>query len=689
MESVNETKDKEPQAATPTTNNINQGDCETDTKTKSDEKIGVATFIRVIVIRRILVNEMTHTIDKEKYIKNLVTDMKDLGDVIQSKLHKTLSRLTTNDGIKNYFNSWDEQDNNPSIIEMIFNKLILTKFVRQYEEVTTYKSKHNINNCNNSNDNDEHYGYYYQDLVFNMKDLMGVIFSFLIYDYEWKGDLFNCSLVNSHWLYHVYNRPLLKMYHFSKLIENTFSYNAKQDNMNSSGVRMWQRLNKVESIDVYLGGRTPAANELVLNKISVLGNIKSFNGECLPKHVPMLERIIKNCKEKIEWYSLNIDSTKDNVLPFVKLVNAKYISLKCLYFYIVWTNKCETLRLHWIDNITQKLCHFVVNNCDCSNIKSLCLRWVTFLKNDFINNNNNTGKEILEKLAQKFLNLQDLIFDFYDECDDVLLLFVTYLKEIISKNNVKIQYKFDDSYPTNEYRKLIQYIEKNNISNKTHSIMLSFGSIGRFSRIDPIFKAIKSLLTIENSHSNVECITFRNQYSLNTVADLIVNYINPNVISFKSLKVFDYRDDGISETPVQIVTKILQIEFNKLSKRKLFILATFRSEYAYDDKTFDTFFDTVCQRIFNLMIKDKIAIEIKLRLKRIPDESTHDKYYNTIYLSYFNEKRMLKEYKQPQCSEYCTPLNIPKLSFVWDDEHEWSEFAAQNVMRSDALDQRA
>ena len=451
---------------------------------------------------------------------------------------------------------------------------------------------------------------------------------------------------------------------------------------------MWQRLNKLESITFYLGMSTPAPNQLLLNKLSILGNIKKLRGEFLPKHVAIVTKIIEKCQSKIEWYSMNVAlAHKENVISPVKLVNAKYISLRCLYFYIIWTNKCETLRLHSIDNISKKWCNFVVNNCDCSNIKSLCLRWVTFLKNDFINNNTNNnnnkiqqheGQEILKQFAQQFINVEHLIFDFYDECDDVLLLFCKYLNETIKKNNMKIQLEFGDNFPSYEYRKLNKCIEKIDIGNKIQSIMFFFEFIGKYENIHSTFKPIKQMLTIANS--SVERIKFETQYTLRKVTDSIVDYINP--MTFKSLKIFDYW--GISKASVQIVNKILQIEFNKLSKSKLFIIITFRSESQYD-KNCGHFFDKFCQRIFNLMIKDKIGMEVKLILTQIKDESTHNQCYNDIFLSYFNDKRMLKEYKQPQCSEYCTPLKSPKISFVWDDHNSGSVFIAQNATKSDVF----
>ena len=67
--------------------------------------------------------------------------MTDLDDSIQSKVFKTLSQLISNDAIKNYFNSWDEKENNPNIIGIIFNKLILTKFINEYQKISRYKIK--------------------------------------------------------------------------------------------------------------------------------------------------------------------------------------------------------------------------------------------------------------------------------------------------------------------------------------------------------------------------------------------------------------------------------------------------------------------------------------------------------------------------------------------------------------------
>lgn len=125
--------------------------------------------------------------------------------------------------------------------------------------------------------------------------------------------------------------------------------------------------------------------------------------------------------------------------------------------------------------------------------------------------------------------------------------------------------------------------------------------------------------------------------------------------------------------------KILAIDFQKLNKNNvLYVITHFVVKYEENSLIFDTF----CQRIFDLMIKDEIAFEVRLTLCQIPDESKHDQYYNNVYISYFNEKRILKDYKPPQCNKYCVPLATPTMSFEWDSKQEWSELVVMNVISS-------
>ena len=78
------------------------------------------------------------------------------------------------------------------IIEDIFNKIILQKFEKEYDGMNKYEINNEIINNN-----------VYQKLV-NSGDLMTQIFQYLDWGKELDGDLFSCSLVNSHWLFHVW-----------------------------------------------------------------------------------------------------------------------------------------------------------------------------------------------------------------------------------------------------------------------------------------------------------------------------------------------------------------------------------------------------------------------------------------------------------------------------------------------------
>lgn len=139
----------------------------------------------------------------------------------------------------------------------------------------------------------------------------------------------------------------------------------------------------------------------------------------MEEHVPMVTSVIKNSEEKIEHYSLKIvyESVEENVIPPLKFMNVKYLQLHCLYVYILWSNKCQSLELSQVHYISKQWCDFVTNDCDCSNIKFLSFDMVTFCNDEFTNNNNNNnncnGKKVLKQLATQFLNLKDLMIFYY------------------------------------------------------------------------------------------------------------------------------------------------------------------------------------------------------------------------------------------------------------------------------------
>ena len=676
ISSNTDTQDKKAQSATAVANsNKNDWKIETDSRTTSDDKTNGCSlsFIHVIIIRRILVNNMTQSIhsndDSDEYIKRLVSEIKDLdNDSMKSKACETLSQLITKDGIKSYFNSWKEKDNNSHIIDIIFNKLILTKFINEYGNIIRYKSK-------DSKDKQ----LYYQDLVFNMKDLMCSIFEFLDYDIYMKGDLLNCGLTCSHWLYHVYNTPLWKILAIDTLVRKTLSYHdEKKNNENKndkSGLRMWSRLTKLHSFDfVYFYGVKKPPSQLLLNKVSLLKNIKKLNGVCKIQHLALLKTIIGQCREKIEHYSLHMDyglKEENNVLSPLILPNALYVEISSLYFYIVWSNKCQTLTFWMVRNIDKKWCHFVIKNCDCSNIKCLNVDGKTFLEEDFITNNkyeDEEAKKLLKQFAQRFVNLKDFTIQLSYEFDEVLSLFCKYLKPIIDKNNVAIKLvSNDEDFPAAEFDKAFKCIEESNIGSKIYK--LSFNLDGTTKQMNSIFNSIK-----KDFIANVEWIELSNWDSNYNV--LIVNYMNQMV--FESLKVFKYVDiDMQSEEYMGQLNKILEMAFDKLTKSQLYIIVDFSPDFV-DVSCLEKEFTVFCQKIFNLMIKHEIAIKISLKLYGVSEQSKHDQLDN-IYHLYFNQETILKDYKQPQCNKYCVPLTIPKMLFTWNSEKRTSKMLVMSA----------
>ena len=65
------------------------------------------------------------------------------------------------------------------------------------------------------------------------------------------------------------------------------------------------------------------------------------------KYIPILQRIMQNCKNKIKWYNVNIGiyPAKQVVLSPLSLLNVKHITINDFYFYIIWSNKCQSLQL--------------------------------------------------------------------------------------------------------------------------------------------------------------------------------------------------------------------------------------------------------------------------------------------------------------------------------------------------------
>ena len=99
-----------------------------------------------------------------------------------------------NHGIKNYMKTWHNEKTDNKIVEMIFNKIIISQFEVEYYKLLSF---------NSSNSNNK-----FQHKLFNTQSIMCYIMKFLSqkWSIENDNDLYNCRLVNSYFLFLTTNR---------------------------------------------------------------------------------------------------------------------------------------------------------------------------------------------------------------------------------------------------------------------------------------------------------------------------------------------------------------------------------------------------------------------------------------------------------------------------------------------------
>ena len=396
-------------------------------------KVEAPSFLRLFVLRRILEKHLANYNHKEKD-----KEIQELANVFgysgvphtQDKVIEIVTRLIE-DGITIYMNKWYNEKEQFGIIEMIFNQIISKKFAKEYNDSNTYGG----NNCNS--------------LIFNSSDLMCNIFHYLTYGNRFNGDLLSCSLVSSHWLYHVWNINSVYFVNLTDLVESTLIFSKQQSQIknNYNVARMWQRI--VNARSIYLDGGS-SVDPLVLDKISMLGNVVTLNATFTIPSIGILKVLMLRCREKIQNCKIQIiadgsdpimamPSKQENELSPLYLVNAQYISIDDLYFYRIWTNKCRQLVLR-LKNMSKQWLEFVIQHCDCSNVTGLQLCLVR-------DNGIEIDEMILTRFASKFSGLQYLtvVFsDMFDDFDHSILLLWELLTPMIKKHNGTIEMILDD-----------------------------------------------------------------------------------------------------------------------------------------------------------------------------------------------------------------------------------------------------
>ena len=370
----------------------------------------VPRFIRLFTLNRIITNYLQSKNNDTKstddlqagVLVSLVAKLKD--KQIHTVSYHILFRLINN-GIKTYMTKWYNEKEQATVIEAIFEEIISIRFGQEYQQLTTYY-------------NNDKGKYEYQCQVFNNDDLMREIFRYLTFEQGFTGELHNCSLVHSCWLYHIWNTKLLfGKYDLDEFIEATM----KISNENCNNVtRSWERLVNLkyitfETMDNYLARK---ASNLLISRLSLLRHIVKIECSCNVRHISMIKILMQQCKDKIEMFDVtmtahsvfamlttsghNSESGGVKLLPPLKLPNCKDIRTNNAYFYPTWTKECKNLEIK--NKIDKEWCKHVIDECDCNGIEQLTSKHFAIA----IETGTLTASDVFKQFAQKFVNLKQL-----------------------------------------------------------------------------------------------------------------------------------------------------------------------------------------------------------------------------------------------------------------------------------------
>ena len=633
----------------------------------NDINIIVPNFIRLFVIRRIIEkyiknNENKKTIFRNE-LKNVFTDDKKVELLVIN-----IVTLLINDGIKKYMSKYYNEKKQSNTIEDLFNKVILKQFSREYNEIITY----GINN-DTTNDN------YYENLLFNSTDLMSHIFQYLHWGREFDRDLYSCSLVSSHWLYHSWNANSVYHINFYKL--------AKVDNIskNRKWARIWQRLYNVKSIRINFEEEDSKAAVVAVNKLSMFTKIERVNvymggSEEINLSISLVIAIMNRCKDRIKDCRIKIKYNGSSHFEApIKLPKAQYVEIGDLVFYRQWTNECTQLKLHVVKNISNDWCKFVIDNCDCSNINNLILDRVSF-ENNSINeetleprsNNNDLildkvtfdsiNQETLKQFALKFCNLKTLEIVMC-EVDSDVLLFWHLLKPILSKNSTKVTLKVR-SLTNKKCSSLSETTDEKHLNLKIDKLIIGY----------------------TRNYSIDSAIKFIQERDIGGLNHLAIEYKMPDIqteklfdeLECKSIKTFELRHNNIA-----CANQLL--EWEMIVQKSIFVIIdvwAYHNNYTNEEvlSLFKRLYQNVCQ----LFLK-QIAIDIKITCRRIKDSKVFDSHLS-LYSSYFPNIELTSKYNSPKCNNnLCLPRDKPYTYFyihdskLEDDYHRYFVFCASNV----------
>ena len=635
----------------------------TTTPNTNGAKMLVPSFIRLFIMYR-------------TFYQSKSLDVDSLATVFPNGKEKQAAKLIVTRlmkfGLLTFMKKHYNENEQGQLIELIMKQIVFKQFSNEYKQHIDYKAL---------NKNSK-----YQELAFNTQDVMCNIFQFLTF-----CELLNCSLVDTHWLYHTWNINSVYYVDLTNLVSKT-GKSVHAGNYNYYA-RIWQRIVNARSIVLRLlatNKLTDFNHDKLINRVSMLGNVEKIGGICKnePGDIAILKTIINKCKNKIRHYSLEIhidarENDKQNILPDpLELVNLNYIRICDLVFYIKWSKNCDTLNIERMDNISDEWLNHAINNCDCSGIKSLILFNVEFEMCD---------EELLKKFAQKFVSLKQLTITILANIDSCLL-FCTFLKDVIANNNTKIDIR------TGHYIGYDNYVQLRNIfrDNKLAIDKMEIG-VGDESRRETWnlqFRGIKKTIA---SQSNIRHLKIKNWQKggkhLQQFVDYIQNSTSNNVqgnckandekkdgdgdgdiasprstTTFAALKIIEIEDIRAllqACSNLGLIEKFLQLDI--ISKQNLFVIGNFKAP-PVNEKDFLASFKSLCKNVFRLISSARVAIDINILFEQLYNAQKMQPEAQEIFMSYFNEKKLLNECdKKLQRNEYYNPLMKPVASFAFEE----------------------
>lgn len=552
----------------------------TNTKTKNDVgSLEVPSFVRLFVIKRII-DEYLNNFDnsnrndncdennskREKAIRELVSVLKP--KQVETTACTILFNLTTQ-SLKKYMKLFYNEDKQGHIIEIIFKQIIMIKFGEKSQSILT--------NGNESNYN------YIKSLLFSSRDLMVLIFGYLTYYQRLSnGDLYNCSLVNSDWFFHSWDKRLLSNVNFKCNLTNyiikTTNYDSpvsqtsqttqiaeRSDTGNSSAViRSWQRLIHCKNVEIDLydvyGPLKLTANSLLESKLSKMCNIESIKAVWDPKqeYRDLIKKLVNNNKIKIKYCNLRQDKQISYIdtIESLTLKNANCIIQNNIW--IKWSRKCEKLIIN--RKVDRSWCNFVVIECDCSGIKYLGITNIAprgYYDGEIPDEFFDVFGQNLKYFSVRLSNILDP-----NNVDQRVFKLWKNLKPIILKNKCNVEL----------FVELLTQRDMTNLNNKLESLDFNHKIDKLYCHFEfgsKTFECVKKLMMM--SYFNLKWLKIETFAHYLSPLKAISSFMQENISTFVSLKVIEIKDKTFYHLQdIEILNEILKLKI--FIKRKIFLI---------------------------------------------------------------------------------------------------------------------